>query len=434
MASLAVRPPSSARAPAAAATAAVTTAAATTAATATRLPLAAVIARLCVGACLLGVGSNAQQATPRQAGPLLDEVMAAYRTGDLSGAWNAFTAFFEHPARNELHINAFAACFYEQRCPQPGALARILGKPRPELAAHIDGFCPRLRSPEVEAALLEAGVSEQVIAQRRKGYERTVRNGFNGTCDEWRREQLYLTLEEQQVADIQPDVLPMAWYEIQPGGFQVAIETTVGTSPLRLGVDTGSSLGKLHRRSPAFPKFPASDMRLEGHSTESMGIVDYVASTPARLASLRVGATQLQPFRLGVIDDDLWVAHPVPQVGHLGMAFLLTQPSVCFAWEEQRLHLGTLGPCAPGVQPRDALLLGSLAVGFTTTASNASTSPSAWTPALGIPTAPRPSPRRRPGVAHSPSAIIRLFQPSAYSTRPSCTSNLSSASRRYSSA
>ena len=324
--------------------------------------------RLCVGACLLGVAVNAQQTTPPQAEPLLDEVMVAYRTGDLTSAWSAFLAFFEHPARNELRLETFAACFYSQRCPQPGAVGRILGKPRAELAARIDGFCPSLRAPELEVALLEAGVSEQEVAQRqRKQYEAIVRNGLNGTCEAWRREQLQLMWETRPVVDIQPDVLPIAWHQVQNGGFLFAINAKVGSSPLRLGVDTGSSLGLLFRQSAAFP---TAEVRLEGGSTIAQGILGYVVSTPAWLASLRVGATLLQPFGLNVSDEDLWIAHPVPQVGQLGMDFLLRHRAVCFAWEEQRLYLGALGPCALGVQPRDALLLGGLVVGFVVAAQN----------------------------------------------------------------
>ena len=42
--------------------------------------------RLCVGACLLGVAANAQQTTLPPEEPLLDEVRAADRTGDLPSA------------------------------------------------------------------------------------------------------------------------------------------------------------------------------------------------------------------------------------------------------------------------------------------------------------------------------------------------------------
>ena len=322
--------------------------------------------RLCVGACLLGVAANAQQTTPPQAEPLLDEVMAAYRTGDLPGAWSAFLAFFEHPARNELRLDTFAACFYGNGCPRPGAVGRILGKPRAELAARIDGFCPRLRDSEVPAALLEAGVSERRIAQWRKKYESVVSIAFGGTCEAWRQKQLRLMWETRPVADIQPDVLPIAWIRSQHGGFQVAVNAKAGSSPLRLGVDTGSTSGALARRSVAFP---TAEVRIEGGSTIAKGILRYMVSTPGRLASLRVGATLLQPYRLNVFDDDSW-AHPVPHVGHLGMDFLLRHRAVCFAWEEQRLYLGALGPCALGVQPRDARLLGGLLVGFEVTASN----------------------------------------------------------------
>lgn len=127
--------------------------------------------RSCIAACLLGVAVSAQQASlPGEAEPLLTDVISAHRAGDLNGAWDAFAAFFEHPARNELHTNAFVACFYGQGCPQPGVLGRILGKRRADLAPLVDGFCPQLRSPEVEAALLEAAS----LKERSKSIERAT--------------------------------------------------------------------------------------------------------------------------------------------------------------------------------------------------------------------------------------------------------------------
>ena len=322
-----------------------------------------------LGACLLGVVASAQQASSLSAEELLGKVVVAYRDGDLDNAWRSFSDFFEHPSRNDLHIDAFTDCFFDQRCPQPGALGRILGKPRAELAARIGGFCPRLRSPEVEAALLEAGVSESVVAQRRTTNNQIVVNGLNGTCAAWQREQLELMFKAPRVARIRQDVLPLAWYEHQLGGFGTAIDVLVGSSPLRLGVDTGSSVGSLYRRSAAFP---GSEVALADRQRLSRGIFEYLAATPARLTSLRVGRTVHQPFALDVSDNDLlWDHHPIPQNGNLGMTFLLRFPAVCFAWDEQRLHLGTLGPCADGVeQPDEPHLLGSLAVGFSVEAQD----------------------------------------------------------------
>ena len=324
-----------------------------------RLPL---LSRIVLGACLLGVAANAQQAAPPSAEDLLDEVASSYRMGDLHGAWDAFAAFLEHPSRNDLHVDAFAQCFYDQQCPQPGALGRILGKPRAELTSRIEGFCPRLRSPEVEAALLEAGAPESVVAQRRKMYERIVENGLHGTCADWRREQLDLMFEKPRVVRIHRDVLPLAWYEDQPGGFRTAIDVTIGATSLRMGVDTGASIGSLHRGST---EFPVAEVELSNRQTQSMGVIEYRVLTPARLASLRVGRTLHQPFALDVCDNErYWDFHPIAHNGDLGMVFLLRYPAVCFAWDEQRLYLGTLGPCAGGVEPDQPHLQGSLAVGF----------------------------------------------------------------------
>ena len=164
------------------------------------------------------------------------------------------------------------------------------------------------------------------------------------------------------------DVLPLAWYEHQPGGFSPAIDVTIGASPLRLGVDTGSSLGSLYRASA---EYPMDEIQLSDRQTTSRGILYYLTSTPARLTNLRVGRTLHQPFGLDVSDEAfLWDHHPIGQNGNLGMAFLLRYRAVCFAWDEQRLHLGTLGPCAGGVEPAEPFLRGSLLVGFGVQASD----------------------------------------------------------------
>ena len=318
--------------------------------------------RIILGACLLGGTSHAQQAAPPSAEGILGDVAASYRAGDLHGAWRAFLLFLEHPSRNDLHIDAFARCFYNRRCPQPGALGRILAKPRAELASRIKGFCPRLRSPEVDAALVEAGAPETVVAQQRKMHQQIVENAFAGTCAAWQRKQLDLMFAVPRVARVRRDVLPLAWYEHQEGGFGMAINVAVGASSLKLGVDTGSSIGALYRESV---EFPLAEVELSNRQTISKGILGYLTSTPARLTSLRVGRTLLQPAALEISDEaPLWDHHPIAQNGNLGMVFLLRYPAICFAWDEQRLHLGALGPCAGGAEPDNPHLLGSLLVGF----------------------------------------------------------------------
>ncbi len=289
-------------------------------------------------------------------------MVATYRGGDLKRAWNAFASFLEHPSRNELHIVAFANCFNNRRCPQVGALGRILGIPRAELAKRIKGFCPSLRSPDVEAALVESGVSESDLAEYRKTYPRIVRNGLNGTCASWRQEQLELMFHAPQPADVHPEALPLAWYLHQDGGFGPAVETLIGSVPLRLIVDTGASIGILHRRSE---KFPELEIEISDRQKMSMGIFGYLAFKSARVASLRVGRTLHRPFELDVSDSErLYGRNPIPRNGWLGSLFLLSYPAVCFAWDEQRLHLGALGPCAGGVEPYDAHLFGSMKLQF----------------------------------------------------------------------
>ena len=313
------------------------------------------------GACLFGAVASAEQAPPPSAEALLRQVIATYRVGDLQGAWNAFLAFFEHPSRNELHINAFTDCFYDRQCPQPGALGLILDRPRSELEPRLEGFCPRLRSPEVEAALPPSALPE-----RRAVYERIVANAFFGSCRAWQREQRELMFDSPSVGPRHADILPMAWVGDQDGGTTPAVALRVGAEPLRLVVDTGSSIGYLRKASPSFPGSAVTPL---GHTRISTGVFQRYEDRPARLTSLQVGRTVLRPYQLDIADHrpGSW-RHPIPRNGVLGMAFLLRYRAVCFAWDEQRLHLGGLGPCAGGLAPDRAHLLGSLLLGLATQA------------------------------------------------------------------
>ena len=309
------------------------------------------------GAWLFGAVTSAEQPPPPSAEALLRQVIATYRVGDLQGAWNAFLAFFEHPSRNELHINAFTDCFYDRQCPQPGALGLILDRPRSELEPRLEGFCPRLRSPEVEAALPPSALPE-----RRAIYKRIVANAFFGSCRAWRREQHELMFDSPTMAPRHADILPMAWVGSQHGGITPAVALRVGAEPLRLVVDTGSSIG-FFEDGPALPRSAVTGL---GAGRIGQGIFRRYEFRTAYLTSLQVGRTVVRPYLMGIIqdDDDSAWRHPIPRTGVLGMAFLLGHRAVCFAWDEQRLHLGTLGPCSGGAEPDEPHLLGSLLVGF----------------------------------------------------------------------
>ena len=208
----------------------------------------------------------------------------------------------------------------------------------------------------------KAGIAESDIGEYRQIYPRIVENGLNGTCASWRQEQQDLMFSDPRPAVVQPEALPLAWYERQHGGFGTAIETVVGSVPLRLGVDSGSSLGSLSRRSTTFPDL---EIEISDRHMYDKGIFAYLISKPASVASLRVGRTLHQPFGLNVIDHGLLFGHyPTSRNGNLGMTFLLTYAAVCFAWDEHRLHLGALGPCAHGAQPYDAHLFGRMRIRF----------------------------------------------------------------------
>lgn len=316
---------------------------------------------------LLGTVTGAQQHTlpAASAEELLHRIIKTYRSGDLAGSWDAFMAFLDHPSRNELHIDDFTACFYEKQCPQVGAIGRILDKPHDELARRIGGFCPQLTAPEIEAALRESDVAESDIAQYLDALQRTVSNGFNGSCSSFRQEQLDLMRYATEAAHLHVEALPLAHHEKKRGGAVPTVAVLVGDEPLQLVVDTGSSLGSLRQRSLGFPH---SEVQISDRQTTSLGIFEYLTSTSARLTSLQVGRTRLRPFAIQV-DFNEQIQHTDPD-GILGMTFLLRHRAICFAWDEHRLYIGALGPCSQGVELHDVHLSGSLVPAVDVRAAN----------------------------------------------------------------
>lgn len=312
-------------------------------------------------ACLLGVGIGAEQTTSPTADALLKEVITAHRIGDFPAAWDAFVAFFTHPSRNELRFETFVDCFAKEGCPDPGVLGQILAKPRQALAPRINGFCPRIRrEPPEQTTAEERAILHGV-------YDRMVAQALGGSCQSWQQRQLALMLEDPQPLQVIPEALPLTWQEFQDGGVNPTVAAFIGRTPLRLVIDTGSNIGNLYRGNESFPH---AEVEIVGEQSLAVGIYDYFRMLPARLTSLRVGQTLHQPY---VLDVELGVRQglqPISRQGVLGMAFLLRYSSVCFAWEQHRLYLGSLGPCDEGVSPHGSHLTGSLLFGYTVRADS----------------------------------------------------------------
>ena len=303
--------------------------------------------------CLFCAVASAGQAPPPTPEDLLRQVIATYRVGDFEAAWDHYMAFFRHPGRNELDAAVFVDCFFLEHCPDVGVLGQIIGKPRAE-PANLEAFCPRLRrDPE--------DTERMTKAERREMYDRVVANGLRDTCPAWAARQRSQLNESPVRAAVVPEALPMTWYEPQTGGFIPAIDVLAGNTPLRPIVDTGSSGSILIM--PLDEAARRADLELSDIRQRATGIYAVEDLTIAKLNELRLGSTLHREVRFDVEDtDQITLDHPFQHASFIGMNVLLRYEGVCFAWDEQRLYLGTLGPCADGEQPYEAWLTGSLTI------------------------------------------------------------------------
>ena len=305
----------------------------------------------CFASCLLGVVVNAGQAPSPTPEDLLRQVISTYRVGDLESAWDHYMAFFRHPGRNELDYREFVDCFYLEQCPDVGVLGQIIGKPRDQ-PANLETFCPRLRrDPE--------DTDRMTRAKRREMYSRVVTNGLRDACPAWATRQRSQLNETPISAEVVPEALPLNWYEPQGGGFIPAIDVLAGSTLLRPIVDTGSSGSVLIM--PLEEAALRADLKVSDMRQRATGIHTVFSLTIATLDELRIGSTLHQEVRFDVDDtDQMTLDHPFQPPSFIGMNVLLRHKAICFAWDEQRLYLGTLGPCAKGQEPYEAWLTGSL--------------------------------------------------------------------------
>ncbi len=303
--------------------------------------------------CLFAIVVSAEQAPPPTPEDLLRQVIATYRVGDFEAAWDHYMAFFRHPGRNELDYRAFVDCFFLEQCPDVGVLGQIIGKPRAE-PTNLETFCPRLRRDPKDT-------EPMTRAERRKMYDLIVVKGLRDTCPAWAARQRNQLNDAPVPADVVPEALPVTWHEPQDGGFIPAIDVLAGNTPLRPIVDTGSSSSILIM--PLDEAARRADLELSDMRQRATGIHAVYLLTIAKLDELTLGSTLHRQVRFDVEDtDQKSLHHPFPHASLIGMNVLLRHEAVCFAWDEQRLYLGALGPCASGAKPYEAWLTGSLRI------------------------------------------------------------------------
>ena len=289
-----------------------------------------------------------------RAGQQLEQVIAYYQNGELESAWEAYSAFFNHPSNSDVNVDAFGRCFFIQECPPLGALAYILGKSEAD-AGNFHDFCPDWQG------LDKTGLSEEEL---RTGYELAYsfrEIALEGTCEQWAKRNAAMFDARPRKRWRDPQVLPLV--RLSPEDTRPAIVAKILRTPVTGLVDTGASMSFLNRawsdKAPEAFEF-IQDMRVE-----FIGHLDM--ASVARIQNMQLGneAFPRPVVVLGevrVIESGLNAAAEMGNI--FGMNLLLQYRSVCFDWEQNKLHLGTLGACEGGEAPYRNWLTGTQLIGI----------------------------------------------------------------------
>ena len=263
----------------------------------------------------------------RRTDDLMNQYIQAARRGDFNVAWLTHKRLFEDMRRSSTASSPIAGfCSPNADCPRIGYIGWILGKSKADLA-YLDDWDCREHAP----------------------------NLFCERWDEWlRTNKAYLWKTASQSpppaqdldisfihAESHDDLRPWTvvkisghdhWAMFNSGGYSVQLSQD---STKLLPGDTESVSRSYQRRSP-----------LGTHDTRQ--------------------ETVLRDFVLGSVIEERIPAVATDHLAHnavvVGMNALLRYPQVCFSWATERLHLGSLGPCAnasvsiPGAALRDGVL------------------------------------------------------------------------------
>ena len=317
---------------------------------------------LCI--CLLSfaatLGGEALRAQTPTAEELIEQVVREQRAGNLEAAWQELTAFYAHPGRNEVGLEAFANCFLLSGCPSIGYLGALLGKSKRQ-AGDLASFCPHWRG---QRALIEASDDAEIISRAEQQFDVILTRGLNGSCTEWYERELARLYKVPVLQRARrPLVLPIAFMEpIAPAVEQMlegqwpVIEVVVDGWPVAALVDSGAGMTNINHVGTPWREIL--------HDMEALTTLDILGSG---------GIQQQEVFRLSNIQlgssffYQLMVAGPrEPMILDpeftVGMNVLLRYPAVCFHWAEAEIHLGDTGPCAAGVSPGNARLTGKFSI------------------------------------------------------------------------
>lgn len=294
-----------------------------------------------------GQESHAERdATPES---LMREAMRSQATGDFESVWRALVAFHGHPGSNEADVRVYVDCFMLPGCPSIGVLGAFLGKSRTE-AGDLSRFCPHWNR---QRARIHAGDSAGLAVAETETLDMLHSRSLRGTCAEWHSRQLKLLHTEPRLW-LEPvrQALP---FELMDDPYSIRglprTELAVDGHIVPAILDTGSQItGATSNDAGLLGYLSGAELLDTGPSMTSSGTRRYEI---LRGPSIRLGMTTFQDV---LLDRPVGPAHL--EAGYiLGMNILLRYPKVCFDWQESRLFLGDLGPCAGGVSPDHAYLI-----------------------------------------------------------------------------
>ena len=275
--------------------------------------------------------------------------MRSQKTGDFESAWRALVAFYGHPGSNEADIGTYVDCFMLPGCPSIGVLGAFLGKSRAEVG-DLSRFCPHWNK---QRSKIRAGNTAGLAVTETETLDMLHSRSLRGTCAKWHSRQLKLLHAEpplwpEPVQQVLPFELMDDPYSIRglPRA-EIAIDEHIVTAI----IDTGSDItGAMSNDADLLEYLSGAELLDAGPSTTSRGTRRYEI---LRGPSIRLGMTTFQDV---LLDRPVGSAHL--EAGYiLSMNILLRYPKVCFHWQESRLLLGDLGPCAGGMSPDHAYLI-----------------------------------------------------------------------------
>ena len=306
---------------------------------------------LTLAMCLPGAFASGEAHPPENPESFLWEVRQAHLRGDFESAWDAYMRFFRHPDRNQVEMMTFSYCFQQEQCPDFAQLGAYLGKTKSEFDK-LEPFCPQWRESWVadQDKHLKPDASAETVEFFKTIPDRILRGGLGTDCSTWPeivRRRLHDAPVNQLIA--QPDVVPIRLISTE-WGFRPEVRLRIGSSHTWAMLDTGATALMFQGDEPFRKSLSINDLEVVGANL-TLNRHGNVATRTARLPGLQLGNTQFQDVAVSLIEADPALSDVI-----LGMTVLLRYESVCFAWKEQRLHLGDLGPCRRGAEPHHAIL------------------------------------------------------------------------------